>query len=189
MRVLHLSGVARRSRRASGREAGGRRSTAAGQDSERMRAHLYEREFAAKPVTNYDHDVNAGCVMAEPCGALDSCQGHARFVRTNVTWVFGRERPLRLDHGAKKGAAKWGSLTPHCRQQPRRYRHGRRHGRHRAPPGEHRAKYNADSEFRIVRRAPCSTPACGSHRANGIRPGRTVLPRLRSPLPNRRCER
>jgi hypothetical protein len=26
---------------------------------------------------------------------------------------LGRERPLRAGRGAKKGAAKWGSLTPH----------------------------------------------------------------------------
>jgi hypothetical protein len=51
----HVSELARRSRRAGGR--GGRRwrsSAAAVQNSERMRAHLYEREFRAKPVSGAD---------------------------------------------------------------------------------------------------------------------------------------
>jgi hypothetical protein len=52
--VPHVGELAKRSRR-----AGGRRQEAAvvgrcSQDSERVRAHLYEREFRAKPVSDND---------------------------------------------------------------------------------------------------------------------------------------
>lgn len=40
--------------------------------------------------------------------------GHARFLRTDVTFVWGVSDPLQLDHGAKKGGWQVGSLTPRC---------------------------------------------------------------------------
>jgi hypothetical protein len=55
---------------------------------------------------------NATLVAAESCGALHNCQRHALFVRTNATSVLGVSDPSRIGRGAKKGAAKWGSLTP-----------------------------------------------------------------------------
>jgi hypothetical protein len=82
------------------------------QDSERARAHLYERKFPAKPVNDCAVAVNAGLVASESCGALDICPGHALFVRTNATLVLGVSDPLQLDHGAKKGGWQRGSLTP-----------------------------------------------------------------------------
>ena len=67
-----------------------------------MRAHLYERGFPAKPVRDCEASVKANFVSAESCGALDNCQRHALFVRTNVTSALGVSDPLELDHGAKK---------------------------------------------------------------------------------------
>ena len=49
--------------------------------------------------------------VADSCGALDRCQGRARFVRTNATWASGVSDPLQRDHGAKKGVWKRGSLA------------------------------------------------------------------------------
>jgi hypothetical protein len=50
-------------------------------------------KYAAARSTNY-----SGCIQ---------------FNRTNVTRKWGVSDPLRTGRGAKKGAAKWGSLTPH----------------------------------------------------------------------------
>ena len=46
-------------------------------------------------------------------GALDSVTGIALSRRMIVTCMLGVSDPLRATRGAKKGAAKWGSLTPH----------------------------------------------------------------------------
>ena len=46
-------------------------------------------------------------------GALASVLGMALSRRTTVTGMRGVSDPLRAGRGAKKGAAKWGSLTPH----------------------------------------------------------------------------
>jgi hypothetical protein len=46
--------------------------------------------------------------------ALGGVTGMARSRRMVVTCMWGVSDPLRAARGAKKGAAKWGSLTPHC---------------------------------------------------------------------------
>jgi hypothetical protein len=55
---------------------------------------------------------NVTRTRVEPRGALDGVTDTARLRRTNVTCIWGVSDPLQLDHGAKKGAAKWGS--PHA---------------------------------------------------------------------------
>jgi hypothetical protein len=45
-------------------------------------------------------------------GALDSVTGIALSRRMIVTCMWGVSDPLRAARGAKKGAARWGSLTP-----------------------------------------------------------------------------
>jgi hypothetical protein len=45
-------------------------------------------------------------------GALDNGIGMALSRRTTVTCMGGVSDPLRAGRGAKKGAARWGSLTP-----------------------------------------------------------------------------
>ena len=77
-----------------------------------MCAHLYERKFRAKPFRDCEPSEYANQVAAESCGALDNCQRHAVFVRTNETSVLGVSEHLQLDHGAKKGGWQRGSLTP-----------------------------------------------------------------------------
>jgi hypothetical protein len=67
-------------------------------------------------------------------GAFYGVTGIALSRRTIVTWTSGVSDPLRAGRGAKKGAAKWGSLTPHCRSARLRQRRRLRHRRHRAPP-------------------------------------------------------
>ena len=44
--------------------------------------------------------------------------------RMIVTCMWGVSDPLRAGRGAKKGAANWGSLTPHCRSARLRQRRG-----------------------------------------------------------------
>jgi len=67
-------------------------------------------------------------------GAFDGVTGIALSRRTIVTCTWGVSDPRRAGPGAKKGAAKWGSLTPHCRFARLRQRRRLRHRRQRAPP-------------------------------------------------------
>jgi len=92
----------------------GRRS----QNSERLRAHLYEREFRAKPVSCVNAHMNAGATGVRIVRRTRQCHGHARFLRTNVTCIWGVSDQVQLDHGAKKGAWQAGSLTPQMPPSP-----------------------------------------------------------------------
>lgn len=86
-----------------------RRTTAAAvQDSERVRAHLYERVFRAKPVSGADAVLNVGGHVVESCGALDIYPEHALFVRTNVTSASGRERPPPTGPWGEEGGMEMG---------------------------------------------------------------------------------
>ena len=73
----------------------GRRS----QNSERVRAHLYEREFRAKPVTERTANENVTRPRVEPRGALDGVTDTARLRRTNVTCIWGVSDPRKLSEG------------------------------------------------------------------------------------------
>jgi hypothetical protein len=70
----------------------------------------------------------------DPGGAFSAVTGIALSRRTIVTWTSGVSDPRGAGRRAKKGAAKWGSLTPDCRCTRLRQRHRLRHRRHRAPP-------------------------------------------------------
>ena len=107
----HVSELARRSRRAGGREAGGRRSTAAAvRNSERVRAHLYERMFRAKPVSRADAQMNRA--------ARRIVRRTRRLTRTASVrpderdMHLGRERPPRAGPGAKRGVAEGVAHAP-----------------------------------------------------------------------------
>jgi hypothetical protein len=102
--------LAQRSRRAGGREAGGATVEAAAvQDSEQVRAHDQERTLPAKP--DCEAASRAGFpARAALCPACDNDDALCR--RTAGTCKWGVSDPLRVGPGAKKGAAKWGSLTP-----------------------------------------------------------------------------
>ena len=111
----------------------GRRS----QNSERVRAHLYEREFRAKPVSRADGEVeNVTRPRVEPRGALDGVTDKARFRRTNSDMHLGRERPPKTGPGTVIGGWQRGSLTPQMPPSVPLTPRGLRHGRQRAPPGD-----------------------------------------------------
>lgn len=84
----------------------GRRS----RNSERVRAHLNERMFRAKPDTRIDRTGAAEDTRRRSQRMTPDCM---QFDRTNETRKWGVSDPLGAGLGAKKGAAKWGSLTPH----------------------------------------------------------------------------
>ena len=63
-------------------------------------------EALAGDANNEDTAVDSG-------GAFSAVTGIALSRRTIVTWPSGVSDPRRAGRGAKKGAAKWGSLTPH----------------------------------------------------------------------------
>ena len=117
----HVSELARRTRRAGGREAGGggRRPPQFRIQSECAltfkNASSGQNLSAVRPA-----HVNGGAHAVELCGALDRCRVQARSLRTNVTCVWGVSDPLQLDHGAKKGGWQRGSPSrPVGRRQGR----------------------------------------------------------------------
>ncbi len=90
----------------------GRGQTASGVDSGRVRVHYYERGFRRKPDTRAPADEGRADLTHGAGGALGSVMDGAQFRRTTATCNRGVSDPLRTGRGAKKGAAKWGSLTP-----------------------------------------------------------------------------
>ena len=108
--VPHVSELARRSRRAGGREAGGRRSTVAAVRIQSDCAPIIKnprsgQNLTAKKITTRLRDDAALRSTDDSDDAMCS--------RTNETRKWGVSDPLRTGRGPKKGAAKWGSLTPH----------------------------------------------------------------------------
>jgi hypothetical protein len=108
----------------------GRRS----QNSERVRAHLYEREFRPKPVRRADGDLSVTHTRVEPRGALDGVMETARLRRTKVTYIWDVSDPLFQRLEPRQEGGRGGRSRPRCLlhrfRQPRRLRHGR----HKAPP-------------------------------------------------------
>jgi hypothetical protein len=92
----------------------------------RVRVHLYERSFPEEP-DRRARTLNANDV----CTALDIGRAFGGVIdialsrRMIVTCMWGVSDPLRAGHRAKKGAAKWGSLTPHSRSTRLRQRRRR----------------------------------------------------------------
>jgi hypothetical protein len=76
---------------------------AAIQDSVRVRAHLSEREFPAKPVRDCEASVKANFVTAEPCSALDNRQRHAPVCPDERDIGIGRERPPPTGRWGEEG--------------------------------------------------------------------------------------
>jgi hypothetical protein len=108
--VANVSELARRSRRAGGRKAGG---------GERRPP---QSRIQSECALNLQNAVSGQILTAVEIGtvrlnrtALPSAHdtGDALFRRTSETCKRGVSDPLWTGRGAKKGAAKWGSLTPH----------------------------------------------------------------------------
>jgi hypothetical protein len=78
----------------------------------RVRVHLYERAFPANLSDSWTDVMNRARSGRRAGGALDSVIGMALARRTIATCMRDVSDPLRAGRGAKKGAAKWGSLTP-----------------------------------------------------------------------------
>jgi hypothetical protein len=122
-------------------------------------------------------------------GGLDSVIAMALSRRTIVTCMWGVSDPLRAGRGAKKGAAKWGSLTPPLSLCSAATAGGLRYRRHRAPPGRApKSQTGKNMNARFL--------AQGEHVASSVRRllGRatgTVLPSFGSPtlFPLRRSRR
>jgi hypothetical protein len=132
----HVSELARRSRRAGGREAGGgdRRPPQFRIQSECALTFKNASSGQNLSAVRTAH-VSGGAHAVELCVALDRCRVQARSLRTNVTCVWDVSDPLQLDHGAKKGGWQRGSLTPHLSPTATltAYTDGDAGG-HRAPP-------------------------------------------------------
>ena len=87
----------------------GRRS----QNSERVRAHLYEREFPGKTCQTCSMaNVNAARHARRTGGALDRCHGHSAVLPDESDMHLGRERPPKTRPGTVIGGWQRGSLTP-----------------------------------------------------------------------------
>ena len=87
----------------------GRRS----QNSERVRAHLYEREFPAKPDRRVlDGERRSRAHGADTGGALRRCHGRSAVPPDDSDMHLGRERPPKTRPGTVIGGWQRGSLTP-----------------------------------------------------------------------------
>jgi hypothetical protein len=83
-------------------------------DSVQVRVHLYERSLLAKPVRRVCRaDGNDAGTDDDTRGALGDVTDSAPLLRRTETRVWGVSDPLGAAPGAKSGAGKWGSLTPH----------------------------------------------------------------------------
>ena len=86
----------------------GRRS----QNSERVRAHLYEREFQPKPVICANGARERGRDRRLNRAAHSTASRTRAVPPDERNMRRGRERPLELDHGAKKGVAEGVAHAP-----------------------------------------------------------------------------
>jgi hypothetical protein len=189
MAALVNDGDAQRKNERDERDAQGwetvRRLTAgavSGGDSAEVRVHLYERSFPEEPDRRARavnaNDMRTALDTGAAFGGVTSIAPSRRMI---VTCMWGVSDPLRAGRGAKKGAAKWGSLTPHwllcsaARAAPTRER------RHRAPPAAD-GKAQTGSKIEIVQRQcdPC-TPRTVRVSA-GERCSRVLVPPPCSPL-------
>jgi hypothetical protein len=89
----------------------GRRS----QNSERVRAHPYEREFRPKPVRRADGDLSVTHTRVEPRGALDGVMETARLRRTKVTYIWDVSDPLFQSVEPRQEGGRGGRSRPRCR--------------------------------------------------------------------------
>jgi hypothetical protein len=94
--------------------------------------------------------------------ALGGVTGMARSRRMVVTCMWGVSDPLRAARGAKKGAAKWGSLTPPLSLRSAATAARTRYRRHRAPPApDPRPLTGKNIEARLSCRRQRAVPSPG----------------------------
>jgi hypothetical protein len=91
-----------------GRAIVGRRS----QNSERVRAHLYEREFRVKPVSCADGASKRRCARARIMRRIRQGAGTRAVLPDERDMNLGRERPPKSWRGTVIGGWQRGSLTP-----------------------------------------------------------------------------
>ena len=152
-----------------------------GVDSVRVRVHPYEREFPAKPVRRCDGCNEPRTQWTSKGGALDSGIGMALSGRTIATCMWGVSDPLRAGRGAKKGAARWGSLTPRLSLCAAATVAPTGDRRHRAPPASG-PKSQTGKNMNAYLLASGEHPALSEPGLLHQPPG-TVLPSFGSPTP------
>ena len=87
--------------------------TVSGVDSVRVRVHLYERSFPAKPVSARSRSTETTAASRATRAARSAMsRTRARFCRTTATPHLGRERPPGSRRGTGIGGWQRGSLTP-----------------------------------------------------------------------------
>jgi hypothetical protein len=110
--LAHVNELARRSRRLveEGQETAinGRRS----QNSERVRAHLYEREFRAKPVSPADGASECRRARGRIMRRTRRVPGPGAVPPDERDMRLGRERPPKIGRRTVIGGWQRGSLTP-----------------------------------------------------------------------------
>ena len=83
-------------------------------DSERVRALPYKNAVSRRNLTSVVTACGTSRFGSRQCAARSTNDGdRMQFDRTNETRKWGGSDPLGAVLGAKTGAAKWGSLTPH----------------------------------------------------------------------------
>jgi len=151
------------------------------QNSERVRAHLYERKFRAKPVRDCEASErrqHGRCGIVRRTRQMQT----TRVVRPDERDIgIGRKRPRPTRPWGEEGGWQRGSLTP--RFSPIATSTAVRTPTRAAQIAAQRdrAKCNVDSEFRIAPRpfAARQHVCCVVRSAYDL--GGTLLPRLRSP--------
>ena len=93
--------------------------TVSGADSVRVRVHIYERKFRAKPVRVLVADVNGARTGVDIGAAPDGVMNTARFCRTNATSIWGVSDPSfqsaePRQEGGRGGRSRPGSLGHSC---------------------------------------------------------------------------
>ena len=161
-----------------------------GGDSAEVRVHLYERSFLEEP-DRRARVVNANDVRTalDTGAAFAGVTGIASSRRMIVTCMWGVSDPLRAGRGAKKGAAKWGSLTPRLSLWSAATAAPTGDRRHRAPPtAAAKPQTGKKINARFLAQAERVARRCAG--LLGQRPG-TVLPSFGSPtlFPHRRSRR
>ena len=112
------------------RRSTGRRS----RNSERVRAHLYEREFRAKPVSRADGASERRRARGRIMRRTRRVPGPGAVPPDERDMRLGRERPPKIGRGTVIGGWQRGSLTPQMLHQCCRQARRLRDGRHSAPP-------------------------------------------------------
>jgi hypothetical protein len=117
--VAHVSELARRSRRADGREAGGGEHSPPqfSIQSECALTNMNARSGENLTGRVLPNEVNAGASQ-DTCGAASRCHGQSAVLPDDGDMHLGRERPPKTRPGTDIGGWQRGSLTPQMPPSP-----------------------------------------------------------------------